>query len=421
MQPTHSIEGFKKINSIIQDENIIVHLQPLFSIKKKQVIGFEALCRGIDADSGEMIPPGILFDAARSEGLIIELDRLCRKKALEKYGEIYAVNKDILLFLNFDTSIIDMGVVGSGNLINMVNEFNISPGNVVIEIVESKVNDVPALKEFIITYKDYGFLIALDDVGAGHSNLDRIPLVRPDIMKIDRFLIGGLDKKYYKQETFKSLVNLSKKIGALVVAEGVESEAEAICALELGADMLQGFYFARPGEFNSQSLSSFEQINDYMAVQYKNHIYEKISSERQKFAEYMRITDRIIKDISCASRLSFDYVLGLKINEYPFLECIYILDISGIQLTDTYCNNFRLPRYKKNIFSPAKKGTEHSLKDYYYLFINSGQNKYTTEPYISLASGNLCITVSSFINDVNGNKYILCLDFNQDYFIDINH
>ncbi|KJS15277.1 MAG: hypothetical protein VR69_14290 [Peptococcaceae bacterium BRH_c4b] len=417
MQSTDHINDSNKIYSVIKDENIIVHFQPLISVKKRKVIGLEALCRGIDADSGEMIPPGMLFDDARREGMIIELDRLCRKKALEKYAEIHAINTDILLFLNFDTSIIDMGVVGSGNLIKMVSELNINPSNVVIEIVESKVNDVPALKEFIIRYKDYGFLIALDDVGAGHSNLDRISLVRPDILKIDRLLLGDLDKKYYKQETFKSLVNLSKKIGALVVAEGVESEEEAICALELGADMLQGFYFARPGEFTGQSLNGFDHKTDYMAVKYKNHIYEKIRSERQKFAEYMKITDRIIEELSSTASPEFDYELGHIINEYLFMECIYILDLTGVQLTDTYCNNFRLLRHKKLIFSPASKGTEHSLKDYYYLFINSGQSKYTTEPYISLASGNLCITVSSFFADVNGNQFILCIDFNQDYLI----
>lgn len=417
MQSTGHTKDFNKIYTIIKDENIIVHFQPLISVKKRKVIGFEALCRGIDADSGEMISPGMLFARARDAGLIIELDRLCRKKALEKYSAIYDVNKDVLLFLNFDTSIIDMGVVGSGNLIRMVNGLHINPGNVVIEIVESKVNDVPALKEFIISYKDYGFLIALDDVGAGHSNLDRISLVRPDIMKIDRFLIGDLDKKYYKQETFKSLVNLSKKIGALVVAEGVESEEEAICALELGADMLQGFYFAKPGEFTGQSLNRFDHKTDHMAVKYRNHIYERIRTERQKLAGYMKITDRIIKELAGVAGTDFDHELGHMINDYPFMECIYILDLSGVQLTNTYCNNFRIPRQKKLIFSPANKGTEHSLKDYYYLFIGSGQSKYATEPYISLASGNLCITVSSFFADANDHKFILCIDFNQDYFI----
>lgn len=97
------------------------------------------------------------------------------------------------------------------------------------------------LKMFLCTYKEYGFLIALDDVGTGHSNLDRISLVKPDILKIDRSIIDNIDQRYHNQEVFKSLVNLSKRIGTMVVTEGVERKEEAILAFELGADMLQGY------------------------------------------------------------------------------------------------------------------------------------------------------------------------------------
>ena len=97
-----------------------------------------------------------------------------------------------------------------------------------------------------VALRQRGFLVVLDDVGAGHSNLDRIPLIRPDIIKIDRSLITGVDADFYKQETFKSLVSLSRRIGALVVAEGIETEREAVAALELGADLLQGYFLGRP-------------------------------------------------------------------------------------------------------------------------------------------------------------------------------
>ena len=70
--------------------------------------------------------------------------------------------------------------------------------------------------------------------------------MRPDVIKIDRSLITGVDGDFYKQETFKSLVSLRRRIGALVVAEGIETEAEAVTALELGADLLQGFFLGRP-------------------------------------------------------------------------------------------------------------------------------------------------------------------------------
>lgn len=402
------------IDDIIGSERVTVHFQPIISIKKKAIIGVEALCRGIDADTSEMIPPNILFDLAKEEGLTIDLDRLCRKKALESYGELYFENSNLILFLNIDTSIIDNSIVGSGHLLNMVNQLSINPSNVVIEIVESKVSDLEALKRFVEIYKNHGFLIALDDVGSGHSNLDRIPLVKPDVLKVDRNIINDIDKKYYKQEVFKSLVNLSKKIGALVVAEGVEREEEAIIALELGADMLQGFYFAKPQNYESIASCIEEKIFD-TAVNFKSYMVERINYVKSRHRGYNIIVNNIINELSNVSIECFDRKLNEMINKYPILECIYVLDQSGMQVSDTFCNRLVLSRHKRLIYSPAKKDTDHTLKDYYYLLANAGLNRYTTEPYISLASGNLCITISSLFENVYNNYFILCVDINPDY------
>ncbi len=75
---------------------------------------------------------------------------------------------------------------------------------------------------------------------------ERITLIKPNILKIDRSLIQNIDKEYYKQEIVKSLINLIKKFGGLSLAEGVEREEEIIKSLELGADIFQGFYFSKP-------------------------------------------------------------------------------------------------------------------------------------------------------------------------------
>jgi len=116
--------------------------------------------------------------------------------------------------------------VGSGHLLKQVRQFNLNPNNVAIEIIESRVNDTGALNEFISRHREYGFLFALDDIGSGYSNLDRITITEPDLLKIDRSLISQIDINYHKQEVLKSLVNLARRIGALVVAEGVEREED---------------------------------------------------------------------------------------------------------------------------------------------------------------------------------------------------
>ncbi len=380
------------INDIIKNEFITMHFQPIVSVKKKTIIGFEALCRGIDVETNGIIPPNTLFHLAKNREMTLEFDRLCRKKALESYCRIYNKNNDVILFLNLDTSIIDRGVVGSGHLLNTVRSYNIDPGNVVIEIIESKITDILALKRFIETHKNYGFLIALDDVGSGQSNLDRIPLVKPDVLKIDRSLINYIDKMYYKQEVFKSLVNLSKKIGALVVAEGVEREEEAILVLELGADMLQGYYFSKPQENIDDKIRNIENKTDSIASKYKSYMVKKIKDAKSRHKGYNTIINNIICDLSKISVELYDTKLKEVIKRHLVLECVYILDEAGTQVTDTTFNHIVILK-NKTIFGPARKGMEHSLKDYYYLLVNTGLNSYTTEPYIYLATGNLCLTI----------------------------
>lgn len=406
-------EGMFNIADILKKESVTIHYQPVISIKKKAVIGVEALCRGIDPETGGLIPPDVLFSLARPQGLAVDLDRLCRKKALEGYKKLYVKNRDLILFLNIDTSVINTGIVGSGKLVSKVRKLGINPGNVVIEIVESRISDITALNRFISSYKEYGFLIAMDDVGSGYSNLDRILLVKPDILKIDRSIVSDLDKKQQKQEVFKSLVNLSKRIGTLVVAEGVERKEEAILTLELGADMLQGYYYSAPRELKDIKITGYDGEINNIATMFRNYMVHKINAVKLLYREYGNITDGIIHDLSQATMENFNNVLKGTLDHFHAVECVYVLNESGIQVTDTFCNIIEIPGHKKLFFRPARRGTDHSLKDYYYLPVNTGQSRYTTDPYISLASGNLCITISSLFTDRNNNRFILCVDINS--------
>jgi len=166
------------------------------------------------------------------------------KKILETFRDFFPQPHDLILCLNFETSVIDRELE-TPHLARLCRQMGLNPASIVIEILESKVRNVEALNKFIRAHRAQGFLVALDDVGKGHSNLDRIPVIQPDIIKIDRSLVTCIQDDYYRQEIFKSLVKLSHKIGAFALAEGVESEDEVLCTLELGANLLQGYYFFR--------------------------------------------------------------------------------------------------------------------------------------------------------------------------------
>lgn len=398
------------LNKLLETRAITTHFQPIISIAKRKVIGYEALSRGISPCTQNIIMPNDLFALAVTTHQLVDLDRLCREKALENYKLFTATHDPCLLFLNLDTAIIDEGVVGSGNLSNNVKRVGINPTSVVIEIIESKVCDINALKNFINIYKKLGFLIALDDVGNGHSNLDRIFHVRPDIIKIDRLLISEIDKDYYKQELFKALVRMAKKTGSLVVAEGIETHSEALTCLEYGADMLQGYYFSRPQPLADSFTNHFQDKINHVATVFRNQKCEKIASKWCKEKSDCQLLHLILDELSTITQDQFEDKLSEMVIKLS-LQYLYILDMDGMQITDTIGENLRVAQEQRgSIFQVACKGTDQSLKDY-YLFIQAGQDQYITGTYMSLATGKPCITYSMTFKDHLSNQYILCADF----------
>lgn len=413
----HPDADFQKANlnidEIIREKKITVHFQPIISVINKKICGLEGLIRGVDTVLDRIIAPLVLFDAARYKGLTLELDRACRERTIETFRDIYRDNKDLLLFLNIDASIIEKAV-GSNHLINLVKAHGINPQNIVIEVNESRIQDTEALKKFIAIYRKSGFLIALDDVGSGFSNLDRIPLAKPDIIKIDIALIRDIDSNYYKQEVFKSLASLSNKIGALVVAEGVETEAEAIQIMELGGQMIQGYYFAKPQKYSAEWPAFLSKRIETLARRFRDYTGSVIKKDLQRYHQLETIIDQTIAQLKTVSYWDFNAHLTEALQRHSPIECGYTLDESGTQSSHTVCSYNRREGETSLLFHPAKMGTDHSMKTYYYRLVNAIDGKYLTEPYISQATGNRCVTFAkSFIN-VDNQKHILCMDFNLD-------
>ena len=122
--------------------------------------------------------------------------------------------------------------------------------------------------------------------------------------------------------------------------------------------------------------------------------------------------DKILKELSRKKEVEFNDTLDQVIAKNDDFECIYILNDKGIQVSKTFTYYKNMLNQKALIFQPAEEGTNHSLKKYYYFLKNMGLSKYITEPYISLATGNLCTTISYVFENEEDKKYILCIDFN---------
>jgi EAL domain-containing protein (putative c-di-GMP-specific phosphodiesterase class I) len=405
----------------------VTYFQPILSARQRSVIGAEALSRGVIGvealtrgtnggglaaitEGGQLIPPATLFRMAADEGLTLALDRLCRQTAIRTFAGL-ARHEDLILFLNVETSTMEEDSAGPNEILKAAAQVSLSPRNIAIEILESAFENADLLAERLTDFRENGFLIVLDDIGAGFSNLDRVALIKPDILKLDRNLIYGIDKDYHRQETLKSLVQLARRIGALVVAEGVETQQQAIIALELGADLLQGFFLGKPGNPGTLECADSAACIDALARRYKSHMIERINQKKLEHRRFNIIMNEMLCELSKCDYADFDDVLRTTVSQYDNVECVYVMDESGGQITSTVCNH-RVPQRNKGVmFRPAPKGADHSLKEYYYVLLDVELNKYTTDPYVSLATGNLCRTISTCFRDAHNNKmYILCID-----------
>ncbi|WP_085829349.1 EAL domain-containing protein [Clostridium massiliodielmoense] len=398
------------IKNIIENKNLEIIFEPVVSIIKQAIIGFKVSNVGC-YENDEFISIDKLMKMAEESNLAIEIDRLYREKAVEKFSNIYVNNKELLLFINISVSLISK-FVGSGIIMELIDVYNINPENIVLEIVEDKVEDIEGLRNFINFYRSKGFLVSVSDIGSGLANLDKISYVEPDIIKISGVITEDISVDYYKQEIFKALVNLSKNIGALVIGDGIENSIETLTAMELGADMLGGKHFGNCEIIDDEFIINTEKNVGLLAKEYENYMIEKAKMEKNKYKNYEKTIEKVIHELTITKEENFDDKLKDVIDSYDDFECIYVLNEKGVQITDTFTYYKNMMPQKALIFSPAKKGTNHSLKKYYYFLKNMALKKYVTEPYISLATGNLCITISSVFKGANEKKYIVCIDFN---------
>ncbi|WP_285907650.1 EAL domain-containing protein [Pseudodesulfovibrio pelocollis] len=401
------------LQEIIETGAIITHFQPQVSLKRKAVIGLEALSRGFDAATGEIIPPVALFAQARDSETRLALDRACRTRAAESFAALHRRDKSIMLSVNIDATCINEETRGSSHLLKLIKRCDISPSNVIIEIIESRCNDMDALLEFVRFYRKKNFLIALDDVGAGFSNLDRIPLLKPDVLKLDRALVSGVDGQFHKLEVARSFVQMANRLGCLVLAEGVETSGEALCLLANGVDVFQGFYFARPAPGLDAVPGMADKVNA-LAEKHRHERTRRIAEEKRLFSSYDLTILTMCQELSETPSRGLNQAMTRFLESYEGVECLYVLDMKGRQASDTICNPDKLKKSKRFLYEPARLGTDHSLKEY-FLPIQAGLEKFTTDPYISLASGNLCTTIARvFYHKSCGRHLILCADMSRE-------
>ncbi len=219
--------------------------QPLFLTATMKPFAWEALLRASDAN-GRDVPPEQAFRVPETADDIVYFDRLCR--TIHALNFVSLAVPDDLLFLNVGGG--HLSNVSSGNhgdiFERLLRHCGLQPSQVVLEIIESRIDDLDCLVDAVAAYQKRGYRVAIDDFGCQHSNFDRLWQLSPDIVKLDRSLIVQSETNPRARIILPKLVEIIHDLGAQVVCEGIETPSQHALAMGVGVDLVQGFFYARP-------------------------------------------------------------------------------------------------------------------------------------------------------------------------------
>lgn len=221
------------------------HFQPIFDPCTLEVRAFEALLRS-HTENGLSVSPPDVFALPKDAEEIKTMDRLCRAVHAANFG--LQRTSEQSLFLNVDGRyILNVDQKAIGDMAHIIlGAVGLSPEHVVLEVLESNVEDLGRLSEVVLAYQSCGFRVAIDDFGAHSSNFDRLWRLNPNIVKLDRGLLLNAGTNARARKIFPKIVDLIHDLDALVVCEGVETWDQHQMAVDAGVNLVQGYFYAHP-------------------------------------------------------------------------------------------------------------------------------------------------------------------------------
>ncbi len=218
--------------------------QPIVDMRSGEVAGHEVLTRPLPGSGFQDAEE--LFSSAEATGMSWEIEARARQMAMQAAG---AWRPGTLLFMNSSPEVIAHPRFAQSILNDLRTIGKLTPTRIVLEITERcRDREFMTLPDSIETLRETGFQIAIDDVGAGSSGLNRIMTLRPGWLKLDRELVDGIDQDKIRQHMVRFLVYFGRLSAIRVIGEGIEREEELDTLIELGVGFGQGYLLGRPGE-----------------------------------------------------------------------------------------------------------------------------------------------------------------------------
>lgn len=327
------------LTQILDDKDLTTVFQPIVSLQHQSIIGYEALTRG--PANSFLQQPMALFEAAEFYNLTTPLEFTCREVALKNFAQLNLANK---LFLNVSPNVLLEPDFRHGQTLQFLKQLGMSPKQVVIELTEHhRIIDFDLMQEAVMHYRDMGFEIALDDLGAGYSGLRLWAELLPEYVKIDKHFTRGLHRDPIKINFVSSIQQMAKSMHCHIIAEGIEHWEDYNVISKIGITCAQGYYFSRPKEQPDLDIAP-ELFN---AVETLKHPITGINS--QTISSISKNTKSLSISTIIANVLKY-------FQEHPEIEVVPI--VNGTMPIGIICKNQFFSRLFSSQYGPDLYGNQ---------------------------------------------------------------
>jgi EAL domain-containing protein (putative c-di-GMP-specific phosphodiesterase class I) len=225
-----------RVRDVLSHESIDTAFQPIFDLVTREVVGAEALARFTVEPAAT---PDVWFAEAMKVGAGRELELLAVRTALANTAEL---PEHLYVAINVSPS-----TLACPALLETLLASGLPACRLIVEVTEhTSIPDYVPLQEARARLRDHGIRVAVDDAGAGYASFRHIVALAPDIIKLDRGLVSGIDHDEACRALVAAVVMFAMESGASLVAEGIETAGELAAIEELGVDAAQGYYLGRP-------------------------------------------------------------------------------------------------------------------------------------------------------------------------------
>jgi diguanylate cyclase (GGDEF)-like protein len=240
------IELEAALRSAIENDELEVYFQPVFSLDEAAVVGAEALVRWNHPERG-LLAPGSFIGLAEETGLILPLGRRVLEHACaEARAWEEAFGRGLSVSVNLSARQFQQSSLAE-DVEAVLRSTGVQPAALCLEITESlAMDDMERTRKVLVRLKELGVRVAIDDFGTGHSALGYLTQFPVDVVKVDRTFVDQVEVDPVKSAIVSAVIKLAEAIGTTAVVEGVETAGQLEHLRALGCRQVQGFYLARP-------------------------------------------------------------------------------------------------------------------------------------------------------------------------------